>query len=260
VGNQLDDSDLSEVYSSDGLDEYYDEIRSTNQLKYLTAAAAVDVLLPAQSGHVLDIGCGNGEFAEILLRRCYHVSVHDVPEMNLDHLRRLGIATYQDSDWSALPDDRFDVITLLDVAEHVLRPSRLFQECHRSLKPGGVFYFHTPVVTRLDRLTQYLCRAPLVGKIARVWQRGRVNIIHLQNYTRPALLELLANAGFEDANVSIRNELSWPVSRYVRVHLCEKHGLPPFLATIFAPLLSLVLKHPFLNGNKAIVTAVRPNQ
>ncbi|HEY3835396.1 MAG TPA: O-antigen ligase family protein [Bryobacteraceae bacterium] len=89
------------------------------------------------------------------------------------------------------------------------------------LKPGGYLYFHTPVVMRFDRLMQSVARLPVVGKEGRVWQQGRTKIFHLQNYTDAALSIALRFAGFPECRVERRNELSWPVGRYVRVHLCE---------------------------------------
>jgi hypothetical protein len=129
--------------------------------------------------------------------------------------------------------------------------------CHRILKPGGVIYFHTPVVTRTDRLMHVLQKLPVVRKIGTMWQTGRTSIFHLQNYTPQSLLLLLQNAGFGDIQIEVRNELSWPLAFYIRIYLLKKMRLPGSLAPLLAPLLRPLLATDIFNANKAIVHAIK---
>ena len=45
---------------------------------------------------------------------------------------------------AALPSESFDVVTLMDVIEHVPNPSELIGEIYRLLRPGGVVFIVTP--------------------------------------------------------------------------------------------------------------------
>jgi hypothetical protein len=65
----------------------------------------------------------------------------------------------------------------------------------------------------------------------------------------------LSRVGFANIQIHKRNELSWPLRRYVRVYLCEKQHLPSGLAPILAPLFYPLLATDFFNSNKGIVTA-----
>jgi hypothetical protein len=69
---------------------------------------------------------------------------------------------------------------------------------------------------------------------------------------------LLDQHGFDEVSIRVINELSWPVRRYVRVYLCEKRGLPAWLATVLAPFAWPLLATSLFNANKAIVVARRP--
>ena len=127
--------------------------------------------------------------------------------------------------------------------------------CSRILKKDGVIYFHTPVVTKTDRIMHFLLKLPLLKKIGAVWQRGRTSIFHLENYTQESLVLILENAGFNSINIEVKNELSWPVTRYVRTYLLEKQGLPGFMAPFLAPFFYPLLATNIFNSNKAIVSA-----
>jgi hypothetical protein len=106
-----------------------------------------------------------------------------------------------------------------------------------------------------DRMMHFLQRVPILKKAGSIWQRGRTSIFHLENYTPRSLELLLTEAGFRDIKIEIANELSWPVTRYIRTYLLEKQGLPAFLAPVFTPFLYPLLATNLFNANKAIVCA-----
>jgi hypothetical protein len=106
---------------------------------------------------------------------------------------------------------------------------------------------------------QHLAGTPVVGKLGRIWQRGRTSIFHLQNYTPAAVHHLLEGTGLEQIQITTQNELSWPVSRYVRVYVCAKQNLPMALAPPIAFVLRPLLATDTFNANKGIVSARRPH-
>jgi len=255
VGTPLTTDELAEAYGTLNADDYFREIQEENRKKFATAATALD-RITSKGARIIDLGAGSGEFSEFLADRGFrHVAAHEIPGTSLGRLRSRGIEVFEDFDYASIPDSSFDCITLLDVAEHVLDPNKLFSACNRILKTNGYLYFHTPVVTKVDQALHLAQRVPMANKIGRIWQRGRTSIFHLQNYTTRAINIALQGMGFDVLDIACRNELSWPVERYVRVYICEKQRIP----TRFAPLLSVVfrplLATEFFNANKAIVTA-----
>ena len=162
---------------------------------------------------------------------------------------------YRDFDYSSVPSHSFMCATLLDVVEHVISPRTAVQMCSRILKENGVIYFHTPVVTKTDRLMHFVQKVPLLKKLGAIWQRGRTSIFHLSNCTPKALRAILEEAGFVDIRIEVRNELSWPLTRYIRIYLLEMQGLPGFLAPLLTPVFFPLLATNFFNANKAIVSA-----
>jgi 2-polyprenyl-3-methyl-5-hydroxy-6-metoxy-1,4-benzoquinol methylase len=255
VGNTIDNEELGQAYSTLNKEVYYREIDIENRKKMEVAAGFLAKSLPL-TAKVLDVGTGNGFFVHQLRAAGFtSVAAHEIPGADLSGIREIASAIYQDDDYSSLPSDHFDAVTLLDVVEHVPDPQFLMQVCARVLKPGGMIYFHTPVVTRTDRLMHFIQRLPVLGRVGSSWQRGRTSVFHLQNYTEHSLSLILERAGFDDTRVEVRNELSWPVSRYVRIYVVQKQSLPGFITPLLTPVLYPILATNFFNANKSIVSA-----
>lgn len=255
VGNDVDAEELGVAYSTLDSKKYYEEIESENAKKMSAASEHIRTLV-AHDARIIDIGTGNGMFIEVLRNAGFSdISAHEIQGSDLTRINNIASSIYQDFDYSTIPSDNFDAVTLLDVVEHVLDPQYLIETSARILKIGGLIYFHTPVVTKTDRFMHFLLRVPALKKAGVIWQRGRTSIFHLENYTPRSLTLILENAGFSEISIEVKNELSWPVTRYVRTYLLEKQGLPGFLAPLLSPILYPILATDLFNANKAIVSA-----
>jgi len=101
-----------------------------------------------EADKVVDLGCGRGEFVELLEAEGIPVWGVDVDPDMADYCRELGLPmTRADGvDYLAdLEDDSLGGVFLARVVEH-LPPedaARLFQHCWAKLRPGGVFVVET---------------------------------------------------------------------------------------------------------------------
>lgn len=260
VANELTDEELETAYGSLDSTQYYSEIARENHEKMRTAAANI-LKFADGDARVIDIGTGDGEFLRVLRESGFtSVSGHEIAGADLSGVKAIADDLYEDFDYSSIPDDAFDVVTMLDVVEHVRDPKYLLSQCRRILRPGGHIYFHTPVVTRTDRAMHRLAKLPPTRRISQLWQSGRTSVFHLQNYTRVAISKLLKETGFRLVDLQVCNELSWPVGRYVRVYLTDKAGLPAAASRLLSPMFYPFLATDLFNANKSIVTARKPEK
>src|SRR5262249_31341833 len=95
----------------------------------------------------LDFGSGVGSSAILFAKQGFHVTLADVSRTMLDFARwrieRRGIQVeYIDLNHQALPRNRFDFITAVDVCEHLADPSKELKQISRALIPGGSLVFN----------------------------------------------------------------------------------------------------------------------
>ena len=95
--------------------------------------------------HFLDAGCGTGLMLQELLPLGTAEGV-DISDEALQFCRRRGLENVRNADLLDLPfaAERFDVVTALDVLEHLDDDAGALREFGRVLKPGGRVFVFAP--------------------------------------------------------------------------------------------------------------------
>ncbi|MBK2297091.1 methyltransferase domain-containing protein [Francisella philomiragia] len=97
----------------------------------------------------LDIGCGRGEWLEILRDQGFDGIGVDIDEGMLEPCRKLGLNVICADGFNYLENQdecSFDIITAFHVIEHITPEllKRFISNAYRSLKPGGLLLLETP--------------------------------------------------------------------------------------------------------------------
>ena len=112
----------------------------------------IDGIAPLNGQRVLDVGCGGGILADAMARKGADVLGIDLAEKSLKvaqlHALEAGTSqiTYRLVAAEALAaemPDQFDVVTCMEMLEHVPDPASVVQACARLAKPGGWVFFST---------------------------------------------------------------------------------------------------------------------
>ncbi|NGX62147.1 MAG: Ubiquinone biosynthesis O-methyltransferase [Chlamydiae bacterium] len=138
--------DLAEKWY-EGINHPIALLRAENRARTPWIAGQISRTFPNPT-HLLDIGCGGGLLTNVLAQRGHQVTGIDLSEESLaiaKHRDETNSVLYQKGDATALtfPDCSFEVVTSLDLLEHVEEPEKVVAEAARVLKPGGLFFFHT---------------------------------------------------------------------------------------------------------------------
>lgn len=111
----------------------------------------IDALAPVAEQHILDVGCGGGILCEALAQRGAKVTGIDMGDAplavgNLHKLESGASVSYEKStaeDYALSHASQFDIVTCLEMLEHVPDPGSVVRACAEMTKPGGTVFFST---------------------------------------------------------------------------------------------------------------------
>lgn len=115
-----------------------------------------DIFKEEKSGRVLDLGCGNGDYAKRLKDLGFEVVASD---MDLERFKYGNSITFQPSDLDKplpFPESSFDYVIFLEVIEHLYNPNFVIDQISRVLKPSGFLILSTPNILNLGSRFRFL--------------------------------------------------------------------------------------------------------
>lgn len=112
----------------------------------------IEGIAPIRERRVLDVGCGGGILADSMARRGAEVLGIDLADkaLKVAQLHALEASTrgvkYREVSVEALAAEQpesFDVVTCMEMLEHVPQPASVVKACADLVKPGGWVFFST---------------------------------------------------------------------------------------------------------------------
>ncbi|HYW04674.1 MAG TPA: bifunctional 2-polyprenyl-6-hydroxyphenol methylase/3-demethylubiquinol 3-O-methyltransferase UbiG [Gammaproteobacteria bacterium] len=179
----------------------YSEFRPLHEINPLRLEY-IDRRVPLEGRRVLDVGCGGGILSESMARRGARVTGIDMGETPLSvarlHQEESGVEVdYRRVTAEQLAEEEsgaFDVVTCMEMLEHVPDPASVVDACSRLLRPGGHAFFST--INRNPKA--YLFAIVGAEYLLRLLPRGTHDY---GSFIRPSELEAwarLAGLAFED--------------------------------------------------------------
>lgn len=184
------------IPTSEELENFYggENYNRTNYLSPITVHRYQELLDDFEkyrkTNKILDVGAGCGFLLEIALKRGWEVYGTELTEDAVHHCSEKGISMRKGNLKDAAFDEgMFDVITSIEVIEHINNPTELVPEMNRILRKGGKTYLTTPnfnAVLRYRLKSKYdVISFPL----------------HLCYYTPKTLRKIFENNGFETQKI-----------------------------------------------------------
>jgi SAM-dependent methyltransferase len=147
---------------------------------------------PGNGKRVLDVGCAEGFFADLLAQRGYSVLGVDFPGTRHPDTIEFHGANL-DNGLDGVPGG-FDLVVCADVLEHVRDPLRLLLECRDRLKPEG------SLIASLPNSGHWYFRGNiLIGRFPQD-PKGLFDATHVRFYMWDGWVELFRSAGFRIAS------------------------------------------------------------
>jgi 2-polyprenyl-6-hydroxyphenyl methylase/3-demethylubiquinone-9 3-methyltransferase len=155
--------------------------------------------------NVLDIGCGGGILAESMAHAGATVTGVDMAEGPLAVARLHQIESGVEVDYRQATAEemaenmagKFDVVTCLEMLEHVPSPAEVIESVHRLLRPGGHAFFST-INRNPKSFMMAIVGAEYILKLLPAGTHDYNKFIRpseMEEWSRHAGLELLASIG-----------------------------------------------------------------
>ena len=111
----------------------------------------IDSRVGLEGKRVIDVGCGGGILSESMAQKGADVTGIDMGEAPLNVARLHGLESGVKVDYQQITaetiaeqqPESFDVVTCLEMLEHVPDPASVIAACSRLVKPGGTVFFST---------------------------------------------------------------------------------------------------------------------
>ena len=151
-------------------------------------------------GELLDVGCGLGMFISLAAKHGWRVAANELSEYAAKAASKSAKAEvfHGQLENAKYSKDRFDVITIWHVLEHLESPLTTLRECARILKPGGKLIVAVPnVENKVFRFFYKLGR----GKHFRLFDPDDKEL-HLYHFSSKTLKRILEHAGFKVVSIT----------------------------------------------------------
>lgn len=158
-----------------------------NRPERISLLKKIHKLLNVAGPSLLDFGCGFGDLLQDARNQGFDAHGIELSGFALSEARAAGLDVrhYMSLETMATFKKKFDVITGIDVVEHLLDPRAFMQQAYACLAPGGIL-----VLSTMDMNS-------LIARLMKNRFEDAKRIDHVYFFNKKNLVELLQKVGFE---------------------------------------------------------------
>lgn len=201
-------------------------------------------LIAGDGRRLLDVGCGTGEFVAQALLQCWDAVGIESSRMAADFASEHNHLPVYNAVLGCAPFEAgsFDVVTLLDVLEHLLNPRQEISQVYELLKPGGI------VVVRVPNTLFHLPKARVCSLLGISVSNLEMRY-HLNHFTPHTLSSLLRTVGFDVLSIEVgasetTAHAAWASPRAKRWYVKTAHLMHSLTGVNFGNIMVAYARKP----------------
>lgn len=171
--------DIAEYHKMHALERNYWWFQGRRRIILTMLEQVLNGRVNATKPRILDIGCGTGMLLEDLEKLGFAAGL-DFSTVALEYCRNRGLRQLGRADVKHIPvaSNMIDLITALDLVEHIEDDVNVMNEFFRVLKPGGIAVMSVPAHKQL-------------------WSNHDLALHHFRRYEKTEFRALVEGAGFQ---------------------------------------------------------------
>jgi 2-polyprenyl-3-methyl-5-hydroxy-6-metoxy-1,4-benzoquinol methylase len=174
---------------------------------YSQSRSEVASFVPVNIGRILDVGCGQGAFLELIKEKTGAETWGIELMPGITEVRKVDkILTGSVEDLiNDIPNDYFDCITFNDILEHLLHPTEVLKMMSPKLTKTGIIIASIPNVRFSANLYELLIKKDWAYK-----DYGILDSTHIRFFTQISMKRMLEEAGYKvNCQEGINMNSSW---------------------------------------------------
>jgi len=149
ISNPVSEKEIHKLYSNNYGDNQFYKNNFFEDIRFFLINRQLDfviskIKMEGVKLNALDIGCGQGVYSKALIRKEFNVTAVDFKIRTVKELKNLGINAIEEDIKKLKFNEKFDLIILSHVIEHLYRPEYLIKKMKKLLSPKGIIYLKTP--------------------------------------------------------------------------------------------------------------------
>ena len=172
--------------------------------------AVTNLFTNLPKGKVLDLGCGDGDYAKRLKDLGFDVTASDIDIAKFRYKNEIEFKHCDITKEIPFSANYFDYVLLMEVIEHLRNPYVVMLEINRIIKTNGSLVISTPNILNLKSRLRFLIegnyeyfREPPLDQVKN--PREVIFNLHLVPYRYQELEYLLSATGFEVEKILVSN-------------------------------------------------------
>lgn len=167
------------------------DMKTSQELGFENRITDIEENMPKR-GKLLEIGSAMAHFLDAMKRRGWDVKGIEISEDAIELARQQGIEVFCGILEDYQTDEKFDVVCMYQVLEHVPDPAYVLERSHQLLNPGGFLVVEVPNLESFDAK---------INPQRRYWNYDLPR--HLNHFSPGVLRKKLRKSGFEIVDIDL---------------------------------------------------------